>query len=136
MVLSWKNLLWKMLKSIYDSQSSLFQSHVFFENSEVYLLRLNQQYFCLFVMQILGWVEFVQLKTSQKDCHLFISYLMRCPISLNFWYLFIALVITTVIFSKNQSILVAFGGRYILKHIHFFLEIVNSCWVLSLLYVV
>lgn len=90
--------------------------------------------FAVFIKQVLERTTFVKLK-ARKDFNLLISEpglvtpMLNSPLS----YLFIALLITIVI-SKNKSMLVAVGDRYILTHTHVSLEIVNFEQILLLIF--
>ena len=132
------NMLLKMSISFYGRRLTLSQQHVFFENVKVYLLKSNQLNFLFFVKQVSVGTRFVKLKRSQKFSSLSLSELellvsmLKPPITIRFSYLHKALLITSLISSKNFLIFSADGGLYILKQIHFFFKIVNSEQIHSL----
>ena len=132
------NMLLKMSRSFYGRRLTLSQQHAFFENVKVYLLKSNQLNFLFFVKQVSVGTRFVKLKRSQKVSSLSLSELellvsmLKPPITIRFSYLHKALLITSLISSKNFLIFSADGGLYILKQIHFFFKIVNSEQIHSL----
>ena len=132
------NMLLKMSRSFYGRRLTLSQQHAFFENVKVYLLKSNQLNFLFFVKQVSVGTRFVKLKRSQKVSSLSLSELellvsmLKPPITIKFSYLHKALLITSLISSKNFLIFSADGGLYILKQIHFFFKIVNSEQIHSL----
>ena len=131
-------MLLKMSRSFYGRRLTLSQQHAFFENVKVYLLKSNQLNFLFFVKQVSVGTRFVKLKRSQKVSSLSLSELellvsmLKPPITIKFSYLHKALLITSLISSKNFLIFSADGGLYILKQIHFFFKIVNSEQIHSL----
>ena len=131
-------MLLKMSRSFYGKRLTLSQQHAFFENVKVYLLKSNQLNFLFFVKQVSVGTRFVKLKRSQKFSSLSLSELellvsmLKPPITIRFSYLHKALLITSLISSKNFLIFSADEGLYILKQIHFFFKIVNSEQIHSL----
>ena len=112
------NMLLKMSRSFYGRRLTLSQQHVFFVNVKVYLLKSNQLNFLFFVKQVSVGTRFVKLKRSQKFSSLSLSELellvsmLKPPITIRFSYLHKALLITSLISSKNFLIFRRWGPIY------------------------